>query len=64
MKIKIAYQPEETEAAEAVAAAIRNKLPWARRKESVAHPPYRHIYITITASKLENACNTGKEVVK
>ena len=46
MKIKIAYQPEEAEAAEAVAAAIGATLPQARRKESDAHPPYRHIYIT------------------
>lgn len=61
MKIKIAYQPEEAEAAEAVAAAIGATLPQVRRKESEAHPPYRHIYIT--TPKLEKACNTGTNAV-
>ena len=62
MKIKIAYQPEEAEAAEAVAAAVRDKLPQARQKESEVHPPYRHIYIT--TPQPEKACNGCPGVVK
>lgn len=46
MKIKIAYGPGESLQAARVSEAIREQLPTVRVKESDAHPPYKHIYIT------------------
>ena len=46
MKVKIAYQVDETEEAEAVAADLQKRLVGVKRKESDAHPPFKHIYLT------------------
>ena len=50
MKIRIAYQPEEQAAAEAVAIAISAVFPCMRRKESDTYSPYRHLYLTTQKS--------------
>lgn len=51
MKIKIAYGPGESLQAVRVSEAIRELLPAAQVKESEAHPPYKHIYLTTKEPK-------------
>lgn len=50
MKITIAYQADETSAAQAVAADIRRLLPAVKVRESDRHPPFKHVYMTVKKS--------------
>ena len=61
MKIRICYQADETENADALAADIRKLLPNASVKRSDRHPPYRHIYISYCS---ENTCFFKENVVE
>ena len=46
MKFRLSFLPDEREDAAAVLAALLRLHPAAKVKESDAHPPYRHIYLT------------------
>ncbi|MGN8875273.1 hypothetical protein [Pseudoflavonifractor sp. HCP28S3_F10] len=47
MKITIAYLPEEQEEAAADLVALRQLHPRLKVHKSDAHPPFKHIYLTI-----------------
>ena len=47
MKITFAYLPEEQEEAAASVAALRRLQPRLKVRKSDAHPPFKHIYLTI-----------------
>ena len=47
MKITFAYLPEEQEEAAADVAALRQLHPRLKVRKSDAHPPFKHIYLTI-----------------
>ena len=47
MKITFAYLPEEQEEAVASVVAIRQLQPRMKVRKSDAHPPFKHIYMTI-----------------
>ena len=46
MKYKISYLPEEGEEAAAGLAVLQRLYPAAKVRESDAHPPFKHIYLT------------------
>lgn len=46
LKIRIAYQPEEEQKAQAVAAMARHLLGDVRIHGADKHEPFRHLYIT------------------
>lgn len=47
MKITIAYLPEEQEESAADLAALQRLHPRMKVRKSDAHPPFKHIYVTI-----------------
>ena len=51
MKITFAYLPEEQEEAAADVAALRQLHPRMKVRKGTAHPPFRHIYLTIPKSR-------------
>lgn len=46
MKITLAFLPEEKEAADAGVTALRQLYPGLKVRESTAHPPFMHFYMT------------------
>lgn len=47
MKITIAHLPEEEQEAAASVAALRQLHPRLKVRKSDAHPPFKHIYLTM-----------------
>lgn len=47
MKITFAYLPEEQEEATDFVAALRQLQPRMKVRKSDAHPPFKHLYLTI-----------------
>ena len=50
MKITFSYLPEEEPEAAADVAALRQLHPRMKVRKSNAHPPFKHIYLTIKKS--------------
>lgn len=47
MKITLAYLPIEDQDAADIQAAILRRFPDAKIHKSEAHPPFKHIYLTV-----------------
>lgn len=56
MKITFAYLPEEELEAATDLAALKQLHPCLKVRKSNAHPPFKHLYLTISKSK--DRCDT------
>lgn len=67
MKIQIAYSPEESTQARAVAAMVRHLLGKVKVKVTDQHKPFRHIYIATRDSPATGTASqaaTRKDIQK